>query len=192
MRPSLAGAVLAVAVALPPSACTRPGQGSGQPPKAAPAPGDLTLTPRLDEADGLVFDDSKIVPCPGVPLGGARPDLADAPAYATTGHRKAAEVEPGCVARSIALPAGLTAGGAVQVVKFAVDASGRPSRFEVLSPVSDERVGAAIWKAVETCRWKPGADPRGLPLTLWVILPLRFEAREEHDRRAAPAGPPGR
>jgi protein TonB len=32
----------------------------------------------------------------------------------------------------------------------------------------------AIVRALAACRWRPGADARGQPIALWVILPIRF------------------
>ncbi len=111
---------------------------------------------------------------------GARPSggVEDAPAYATAGYRKPQMAEPGCVQRTMRVPsqlAGFVSGPIT--VKFAVRADGAPSRFEVMTQVPDQRIGQLIWQAVQACRWTPGADAQGRPVSIWVILPVRFTAQ---------------
>jgi protein TonB len=43
-----------------------------------------------------------------------------------------------------------------------------------LANVPDRRIEAAVVAALRSCAWRPGADGRGLPIALWVILPIRF------------------
>lgn len=110
---------------------------------------------------------------------GARPsnDIEDAPAYATAGYRKPQMAEPGCVQRTVRIPpqlAGYISGPIT--VKFAIRSDGAPSRFELMTQVPDQRIGQAIWQAVQGCRWVPGADAQGRPVSIWVILPVRFTA----------------
>jgi protein TonB len=45
-----------------------------------------------------------------------------------------------------------------------------------MTQVPDARIGTAIWQAVQACRWVPGADAQGKPVSIWVILPIRFTA----------------
>jgi periplasmic protein TonB len=108
---------------------------------------------------------------------GAQPrgGIEDAPAYATAGYRKPQMAEPGCVQRSVRIPpslAGYVSGPIT--VKFAIRPDGQPSRFEVMGQVPDARIGQLVWQAVQSCRWVPGADAQGRPISIWVILPVRF------------------
>ena len=101
--------------------------------------------------------------------------IEDAPAFASAGYRKPAMAEPGCVGRSVRVPrelAGYVSGPIT--VKFAIGKDGQPSRFEALTALPDARIGAAIWQAVQSCRWVPGSDPQGRPTSIWVVLPVRL------------------
>ncbi len=108
---------------------------------------------------------------------GAQPtnQIEDAPAYATAGYRKPQMAEPGCVQRTVRIPpqlAGYVSGPIT--VKFAIKPDGQPSRFELMTQVPDQRIGQLVWQAVQSCRWVPGADAQGRPVSIWVILPIRF------------------
>ena len=109
--------------------------------------------------------------------GGGRPnEVVDAPQYATTGFRRPAEADPGCLRRSIRLPpelAGYVSGPLT--VKFAVGRDGVVGAAEILGE-ADPRVATAIKSGLRACRWLPGADARGQAVALWVILPVRFES----------------
>jgi protein TonB len=103
-------------------------------------------------------------------------EIVDAPQYATAGFRRPAEAEPGCLRRSIRLPselAGYVSGPVT--VKFAVGRDGSVGAVQILGQ-TDPRIAGAIQGALRACRWLPGADARGQPVSLWVILPLRFES----------------
>ena len=78
------------------------------------------------------------------------------------------------------------------LLRFAVGRDGKPSRFELLTDLPDPRMGAAIWQAIQECKWIAGADPQGKPTNIWVIpgldargqpqliwmiLPLKFAAQ---------------
>ncbi len=103
--------------------------------------------------------------------------VEEAPQWYAAGFRRPAEVDAGCVARAIRLPADLTGLVAGRItVKFAVGRDGTVREVLVLSPVADRRVAAAIEGALRACRFRPGTDAQGRPIGLWVILPLRFEA----------------
>ncbi len=109
---------------------------------------------------------------------GAQPNaIEDAPAYATAGYRKPQMAEPGCVQRAVRIPPQLSGyvSGPI-TVKFAIRPDGAPSRFELMTQVPDPRIGQAVWQAVQSCRWVPGADAQGKPVSIWVILPIRFTA----------------
>ncbi|WP_242344720.1 energy transducer TonB [Anaeromyxobacter terrae] len=103
------------------------------------------------------------------------PQVQDAPAYATTGYRRPQTSVPGCVQRTLHLPPELldSIEGAI-TVKFAVGKDGVPSRFEVVTGVHDQRIVNAVWGAVQSCKWIPGADAQGRPVSIWVVMPVRF------------------
>jgi protein TonB len=114
------------------------------------------------------------------PATGAPGGIVDAPVYATAGFRKPQEAERGCVGRSVRLSdelldsfVGSVVGGSV-TVRFAIGRDGTPSQFQVVSVMRDPRVALVVWRAVQSCRWIPGADAQGRPTPIWVILPLRF------------------
>lgn len=96
-----------------------------------------------------------------------------APAYATAGYTRPAEVEKGCVAGAIRIPQGLAGLGASVTIKFAVGPDGAVSQFEDLTS-APEPLAAAIWEAVQRCKFAPGKNPQGEPASIWMILPLRF------------------
>ncbi len=97
-----------------------------------------------------------------------------APVFATSGFTRPAEARKGCVARHIRLPVDMAGSSGSVTVKFAVELDGSVSRFEPLSDAPD-RVAAAIWEGVKGCKFTPGRDPKGAPLAVWMILPLRFQ-----------------
>ncbi|HUL60294.1 MAG TPA: hypothetical protein VLU43_13510 [Anaeromyxobacteraceae bacterium] len=102
-------------------------------------------------------------------------EVEDAPQWVTSGFRKPAEARAGCVRDSIRLPPDLTGFVSERLtVKFAVGRDGAVSAIEILGAVADRRVADAIRQALAGCRWIPGTDPRGQPVSLWVILPIRF------------------
>jgi protein TonB len=108
-------------------------------------------------------------------VGGALPTVEDAPAYATAGFRKPEMAEKGCVQRSVRLtPEMLDYITGPITVKFAINRDGTPSRFEIMSAVSDQRIAGAIWSAIKNCKWVAGADAQGRPTAIWVIIPFRF------------------
>lgn len=106
------------------------------------------------------------------------PAVEDAPAYATAGYKKPEMAERGCVQRSVRVSSELLdyITGPV-TVKFAIGRDGSPSRFEVMSAISDQRIANAIWQAVKACKWNPGADAQGRATSIWVILPVRFQSQ---------------
>lgn len=99
----------------------------------------------------------------------------DAPAYAMAGFRKPRQSVANCVQDSVRIPRNLQGyiSGPV-TVQFAIGRDGAPSRFEVKTQGLPDGITNAIWQAVTSCRWEPGADASGRPTSIWVILPLRF------------------
>jgi hypothetical protein len=99
--------------------------------------------------------------------------LHDVPAYATAGYTKPAMREPGCVQRRIRVPSSRVPQSAT--FKFAVGPGGGADQFEVLGPTDTPlEVARAVEEAVQSCRWIPGKDPEGRPVSVWVVLPVRF------------------
>ncbi len=109
----------------------------------------------------------------GVAGGGG--GIEDAPAFATAGYRKPQMAQPKCVQETTRIPrdlAGYVSGPIT--VKFAIMRDGTPSQYSVITNGVPDRVQAAIWQAIQECKWVAGADPQGKPTNIWVILPLRF------------------
>ena len=104
------------------------------------------------------------------------PSIEDAPVYATAGFKKPHVAEAGCVQRSVRISEDLldTLGSTPVTVKFSVNTDGSVNRFEILSANKDHRLASAIWNAVKSCQWVPGADAQGRTVNIWVTLPLRF------------------
>jgi protein TonB len=103
------------------------------------------------------------------------PQIEDAPRWYTEGFRRPVEASPGCVAAAIRLPPDLAGFVSERLsVKFAVGRDGRVGEVVFLANVPDRRIEAAVVAALRSCAWRPGADGRGLPIALWVILPIRF------------------
>ncbi len=88
------------------------------------------------------------------------------------------QAQRNCVQNSVRIPRVLQgfASGPI-TVKFAVDSDGAPCEFEVLGDLPDARIGAAVWQAIQACRWIPGADMRGRLAKIWVTMPVRFVNR---------------
>jgi hypothetical protein len=110
---------------------------------------------------------------PAVPPPAATNQLP-APVFATSGFTRAAEVKKGCVGQQIRMPQQLAGFNGTVTAKFAVGPDGSTSRFEALSETPDE-VSTAVWEAVKRCPFTPARDPKGLAVTTWMIIPIRFE-----------------
>jgi protein TonB len=103
--------------------------------------------------------------------------IEDAPVYASAGYVKPREVDKGCVGRNVRIPRdlqGFVAGG---TFRFAVRADGSITQFGPAAAGQNvpDRILAAVFNAVQGCKWIPGTDPAGKPTNIWVILPLRFQ-----------------
>jgi len=109
---------------------------------------------------------------PGSPV--PSPVVEEGPAYPTAGFRKPQMADAGCVQRSLRVPEEWMDRLGVVTVKFAIGKDGVPSRFQSMTHGFADRVAPAIWRAVQSCRWIPGADAQGRPTAIWVILPIRF------------------
>lgn len=152
------------------------------PPQALIQPQEIQAEmkpPDPNEAPEPEYDYGDVAEGEGV-IGGvvgaqATNEIEDAPKFATAGYRKPAMAEPGCVQRSVRVGRDLQGfvSGPI-TVKFAIRPDGKPDQFQAMTAVPDQRISSEIWRAVQSCRWVPGADPRGKPVSIWVILPIRF------------------
>jgi hypothetical protein len=144
-----------------------------------PAPGEigdgLPFAADLDEGDedgvigGGSFEEAEETAI------AAAGGIEEAPQWYAAGFRRPEESAAGCVVRNIRLPADLTGFVSPRLtVKFSVGRDGAVREVLLLSEVPDRRIAAAIEAALHACRFTPGADARGRPVNMWVILPLRF------------------
>jgi len=62
--------------------------------------------------------------------------------------------------------------GVENSVKFAVMRDGSLRDFIYLKPEPPE-VAAAIEAAFRSCRWEPALDPKGRPVAVWLIQPIK-------------------
>lgn len=108
------------------------------------------------------------------PAGGG--GIEDAPQYATAGWRPPQMKVKNCVQNSVRIPRDLAGIVSSVVVKFGVKPSGEPYAFSIVGTVPDERIKQAVWNAISSCQWIPGADAAGRPVSIWVTFPLRFTA----------------
>jgi len=159
---------------VPPAALVQPREVA--PEMKMPDPGEP-----VEEYDEEGVEGGVVGGVPGGVIGGTMEahsrgsEFEDAPQYVTTGFRKPAEAVPGCVRGAIRMPpdlAGYVSGPTT--VKFAVGRDGTIGRVEVLGAALDERVVEVIRRGLRACRWLPGADAQGRPVSLWVVMPLRF------------------
>jgi protein TonB len=113
---------------------------------------------------------------PGVAASGSGPGTGEPPAYPGTGFRRPAQARRFCVQDSLKIPSSLQgfASGPI-TVKFAIGPDGVPDSFEVMGPVPDSHVAAAIWQAIQSCKWIAGSDAQGRPARLWIVMPIRFQ-----------------
>lgn len=102
--------------------------------------------------------------------------VEEGPAYVTGGYTKPAQARRNCVQDSIRIPRDLAGfvSSAPVVVQFAIRPDGTPIRFSLKTPVPDPRIEQAIWSAIQQCPWIPGKDARGVPVSIWVVMPFRF------------------
>ena len=166
----------------------RPALPAGRPRADRPAPRDPALLQPAEIAPEASLDPGPVEALPFASGGGdadwvpgTAPPAPSGPAavedvvFAGAGFRAPAMAQRGCVQRSVRVPRDLTGyvSGTI-VVKFAVGRDGSPGRFAVTSGGVPDRLAAAVWQAVQDCRWVPGADPTGQPTSIWVVMPLRF------------------
>ena len=147
---------------------------------AHPRPEELEERPMPAEEEGSSGADSGTDSGTGASAGsgsdaGSDADTGDLAAYPGAGWRRPEQARRGCVQESVRIPHDLRGfvSGPI-MVRFAIGRDGEPSAFEVLGANPDARIGGAIWQAIKSCRWIPGADARGRPMKIWVIMPLRF------------------
>jgi TonB family protein len=97
-----------------------------------------------------------------------------APAFATSGYVKPAEVKKGCVANAVRIPPTMAGVSGRVVVRFVVYPDGSVGRYQALSEAPGVIVDA-VWQAIRRCQFSPGRDPQGKPVAIWLILPIGFE-----------------
>lgn len=114
-----------------------------------------------------------VVPEPAAPSPAAT-NQPSSPVFAVSGYVKPAEVEKHCVANAVRLPRQMAGIDGTITSKFAVEADGSTSHYEALSEAPGEVI-MAIRQAVKLCKFTPGLDPQGRPVSMWVILPIRFQ-----------------
>lgn len=142
-------------------------------PVPEPPPPEETEEPESQREGGVVGGAPGAAPASGGSPGGS----GDAPTFAKPGYRLPHLAVSTCLARSLDVSSELrrSLSGAV-TVKFAILGNGSPAYFQVLGDVADRRVGDAIWKAVSGCQWVPGADASGQPVSIWVVVPFKFQS----------------
>lgn len=157
-------------------------RGEPSPPLAAPAEAEVAVPRsgivRAERVQQNAQAPADPRPEPFAPAAVAEPDrapVADAPRYMASGFKAPSLASKGCLSDNLRLPAHLAdlVSGPV-TVKFAVYPGGGVQQVQVVSPVSDPRIGEAVARAVRACTWVAGADADGKPAPMWVIQPVRF------------------
>jgi TonB family protein len=145
-----------------------------QPKAPAPVPEPSPSTEPAEEPPSV--EGGVVGGAPGGSGPGEQGGAGDAPTFPKAGYRLPRLAEGSCLRNSLDVPKDVqrSASGSV-TVKFAVLGNGQPAYFQVLSHVQDGRIGEAIWKAVAACQWVPGADAGGKPVSIWVVVPFRFQ-----------------
>jgi hypothetical protein len=113
---------------------------------------------------------SSPLPCVA-PDGGAPADVLTLRGGAAGWTKPSAD--RGCVARSFRPPPDYRPQGVLSV-RFAVLAGGEVKGFHVLTKGVPDDLACQVWHAVRSCTWKPGSDPDGRAVSMWVILPMAF------------------
>lgn len=153
----------------PPGAMIQPKEA---PPESELAPSNEPQPEEGDAAEGGVV--GGVVGGQGQQGGSG---LDEAPTYATAGYRRPELAVRDCLQSSLKISRELqrSVSGPV-TVKFAIRKDGSPSNFQVTTQVPDRRIGEAIWSVVTSCQWIAGADAKGRPASIWVIVPFRFQS----------------
>jgi TonB family protein len=142
-------------------------------PRPPPPDRPASLAQPLGAPPAAAARDPLAIPLPPPPV--LQPS---GPVYAADGFKKPKLIEAACIQDRLRLPRDvqLEPGETVRV-RFAVGLDGQPSEFSLLTTPGDARVGQAIWRAIERCRFTPGTDGKGTPAVLWVVMPFRFDER---------------
>ncbi len=110
-------------------------------------------------------------PPPCAATDGGAPDVLTLPGAAAGWTKPSAD--RGCMGRSFRPPPDYRPEGVLSV-RFAVLASGEVESFRVLTKGVPDDLACQVWRAVRSCTWKPGSDPDGRAVSMWVILPMAF------------------
>lgn len=105
----------------------------------------------------------------------AAPADPDDPRPVGVGYVKPRLADPTCVAaklRQVTLPPEVDPSRIIRV-EFAVTRDARVVSFGTFDD-APEAVLDRLRQAVSGCDWIPGKDRTGRPVSIWVILPLRF------------------
>jgi outer membrane biosynthesis protein TonB len=146
-----------------------------QPKTPSPVP-EPSPSPEPPEEEPPAAEGGVVGGAPGGTPQGAPGGAGAEPTFAKAGYRLPRLAEGTCLQRSLDVSKELqrTVAGPV-TVKFAILGNGQPAYFQVLTHLRDGRIAEAIWRAVAACRWVPGADPSGQPVSIWVVVPFKFE-----------------
>jgi phosphate transport system substrate-binding protein len=140
-----------------------PASGAAEPTAAAPA------TPAAAAAD----------PSPAPPQRAAQPAGSEGLVVWNRAAGKPRVAELGCLERSTHVPEDALpyVAGRVVTVKFTVSKEGVPSQYQMTTPGTPDAASDALWAAIQSCQWLPGADEAGHPASMPVVMPFQF-ARE--------------
>ncbi len=144
---------------------------------AAPPAKTEQVAPQAPPAAPAPAAPAPAAPAPAAatqPAASPPPD-PNAPRYAGDGFVAPQLAEKNCIAENLRLPSQLGASAPEMVTaRAAISATGQPTTVQVMGQVADARISEAVRRAVQSCRWIPGADAEGKPTALWVVLPIRL------------------
>lgn len=143
--------------------------------------------PRREALRAAVFraqPPARLASAPIQRVASAGPAVAaeEEPVAPRAGYRHPVPVTPGCVERSVRLPASWTdrTPGSV-ILRFAVSRGGTPDLIQ-MQPGPDRLPGekvepdlaAALSAAVRSCRFSAGTDDRGRQVRMWSVMKVQF------------------
>lgn len=122
--------------------------------------------------------------------GGARADEASPADYTAVSISVPAEQHPGCFADSMRIPRDLAGRLPERAdIRFTVSRTGAVQDVRV-DGLAHGALATQVKGGLSRCGWTPAADAAGVPVTVAVLMPVRFErGREAALAAAARAGP---